>query len=377
MKTTTFIALLLLFALFSCKNGDGENSSKNMNDTKDGFVIKHGVNASHWLSQTNKRGEEREKYMQAVDFKTIAEMGFDHVRLPIDEMHMWDEDGNKIDTAFQLLHNAIKWSFENKLRVIVDLHVLRSHHFNSESQRLWTDTVAQQQFWGFWEQLSAELSKYPNDSLAYEPLNEAVAENHEDWNKLINKGIETIRKNEPDRTIIVGSNKWQTVQTFEHLKIPENDSNLILSFHFYDPFLLTHYKAPWTKIKDYDGDISYPGYTVDTAKYVDIEEGLLEHIEAVNYDCNINTMEEKILLAVEVAKKHKLPLYCGEYGCFPTTPVYLRKRLYEDLTKIFNKHNIARAHWNYKNDFPLVDEKTLEPNKAFVPFIVNDTLVMD
>ena len=114
--------------------------------------------------------------MGADDFERIAEMGFDHVRIPIDEEHMWDEAGNKNNDAFQLLHKAINWSFDNDLRVIVDIHVLRSHHFNSDDIRLWTDPLAQEQFWGFWKELSAELIQYPLDKLAYELMNEAVAE---------------------------------------------------------------------------------------------------------------------------------------------------------------------------------------------------------
>lgn len=379
-KISLLFAVISILLVSACQDSENTNSSNtNENEAKEkGFVIKHGINASHWLSQSTKRGEERENYMQEKDFKIIASLGFDHVRLPIDEMHLWDEEGNQIDTAFTLMHNAIKWAFQNKLRVIVDLHVLRSHHFNHGDKRLWTDTLAQNQFFDFWNQLSAELIQYPNDSLAYEPLNEAVAENHDDWNNLISKVIEVIRKKEPSRTIIVGSNKWQMVHTFEHLKVPENDSNLILSFHFYDPFMLSHYKAPWTgTLSKYDGAINYPGFTVDTNLYETLEPELVESIKGVNYDCNIKSMEERILLAVNVAKKYGLKLYCGEYGHFPTTPIEFRKAAYSDLMKIFNKYNIARAHWNYKNDFPLVDPVSLEPKSELLSVIVNDSLILD
>jgi len=140
MKKLTVILLAIMVTVFSCNTAEKEAAAE-----AEGFVIKRGLNTSHWLSQTEIRGEEREAYMQAVDFAKIAEMGFDHVRIPVDEMHLWDEDGNKHEDAFKLLHNAINWSFDNDLRVIVDLHVLRSHHFNTGNQRLWTDPEAQQQ----------------------------------------------------------------------------------------------------------------------------------------------------------------------------------------------------------------------------------------
>ena len=114
------------------------------------FQLRTGVNVSHWLSQSEKRGEERRKYITKTDFDTIASLGFDHVRIPIDEVQMWDSLGNKEAEAFELLHNAIGLAIENDLRVIVDLHILRSHYFNAEDNRLWTDPAAQQQFLDFW-----------------------------------------------------------------------------------------------------------------------------------------------------------------------------------------------------------------------------------
>jgi endoglucanase len=288
------------------------------------------------------RGEEREVYMQAADFEKIAEMGFDHVRIPVDEMHLWDEDGNREEDAFQLLHNGIKWSLENDLRVIVDLHVLRSHHFNTGNQRLWTDPVAQKQFWGFWEQLSDELKQYPNDKLAYELMNEAVAEDPEDWNKLIANGIKTVREKEPARKIVVGSNKWQQVYTFSDLKIPENDTNLILSFHFYEPFIFTHYKAYWTgALSKYEGEVKYPGYTVDTTVYSDYSGELLGSLKVQNGNFNKEAFEEKFMLAKKIADEYGLPLYCGEFGCFPSTPMDMRVQLYQDYMEAFDKLDIA------------------------------------
>ena len=197
------ILIGLILLVFSVFPGCSYNNESNEEEKK--FEINRGLNVSHWLSQSSKRGEEREKYMSEKDFKVIADLGFDHVRIPIDEEQMWNEEGHKQQEAFALLHEAINWSFIHGLSVIVDLHVLRSHHFNRPADRqLWDDKAAQQDFINFWIQLSQELIKYPNEKLAYEPLNEAVAEDPEDWNNLINRVISEIRKLEPERVIIMG-----------------------------------------------------------------------------------------------------------------------------------------------------------------------------
>lgn len=352
MKTTIITMIAAIGILSSCSNTLKE---------KENFTIEKGVNVSHWLSQTEMRGNSRAAYMTEKDFALIAEMGFDHVRIPVDEMHLWDEEGNKHEDAFKLLHNAIKWAFDNDLRVIVDLHVIRSHHFNAKDNTLWTDPLEQEKFWGFWEELSSELKKYPNHLLAYELMNEAVAEDPEDWNNLIAKGIEVVRKKEPARKIVVGSNKWQQVHTFPDLKVPEGDTNIILSFHFYDPFIFTHYQTHWSYLKDFEAEVNYPGWTVDTSVYSTLEGEMLERIRNDNGYADLKVLEERILIARQVADQLGLPLYCGEFGCYPSTAIDARVRLYSSLMAIFKRHNIAWSHWNYKNDFPVVDAKTLMP----------------
>ena len=359
MKIKNILAgVLFSISLLGCNSNDGP------------FTINRGLNASHWLSQSEARGEERSKYMTERDFKLIAELGFDHVRLPIDEEQMWNEKGDREEEAFKLMHKAINWSLDNNLRVIIDLHILRSHHFNRpDSRKLWEDKSAQEGFIKYWKDLSKELKQYPNNLLAYEPLNEAVSDNPEDWNNLINWVISEIRKLEPERTIIMGSNNWQQVGSFKDLKVPANDKNIILSFHYYEPFLLTHYQAPWTDLQFLNLDINYPGQMVDTTIYsiLSTDDKLL--VKGLNKYNDESTIEKEIIQAVEIAKKYDLKLYCGEFGAFPTTKISARYAWYKDMISIFNKYDIAWTHWNYKNDFPVVTEE-LEPINDLLEIMV-------
>ena len=74
-------------------------------------------------------------------------------------------------------------------------------------------------------------------------MNEPVADDPEKWNVLVEKAIAAVRKIEPNRFLVIGSNRWQSVFTFDDLRIPADDKHIILSFHFYHPFLLTHHQA--------------------------------------------------------------------------------------------------------------------------------------
>lgn len=328
---------------------------------KNYFQIKRGTNISHWLSQSKKRGEERGNYFTEDDVAFLAEKGFDHIRIPIDEEQMWDEGGNQEKEAFELLHNAIGWALDKELKVIVDLHILRSHHFNNEEKPLWTDPKAQEGFFQCWKELSAELKKYPNENLAYELMNEPVADDPDDWNKLIAKGIAVVRENEPERKIFIGSNRWQSTESFGDLVLPEDDKNIVVSFHFYEPFLVTHHQASWTKIGAYKGNVKYPGRTVEEKDLVGLSTEVISALTKSNGYFDKTKLEERILKPVKFAKERGLQVYCGEWGCLPTVPRESFINWYTDVKSILEKHKIAWTTWDYKGGFGIRDRDGKTP----------------
>src|SRR6266540_1601571 len=133
-----------LFLLFSLFIFQPEASALPHNKAGDDFVIKRGTNISHWLSQSDARGDERKNYFTEKDVKYLAGLGFDHLRIPVDEVQLWQENGQKDEEGFSLLQDALNWCKEYKLKAVVDLHILRSHHFNEKVKPLWTQPAAQE-----------------------------------------------------------------------------------------------------------------------------------------------------------------------------------------------------------------------------------------
>ena len=95
----------------------------------------------------------------------------------------------------------------------MDLHIVRSHYFNAGNEgkknSLWEKPEAQTHFLALWQDLVQELKGYSTSDVAYEIMNEPTAPNHEDWNKLVEKAYQIIRKVEKERVIVIGSNMWQ------------------------------------------------------------------------------------------------------------------------------------------------------------------------
>jgi len=350
--------------------------AKDSNDAGAQFEIRRGTNISHWLSQSDKRGEARRAWFTEKDVKYIASLGFDHIRLPADEEQLWDEQGNREKEAFELVHNAINWCKDNKLRVVVDLHILRSHHFNAKDKPLWTDPNAQERFLQLWRDLSAELKKYPVALVAYELMNEPVADDAEEWNKLVEKAIREIRKTEPNRKIGVGSNRWQSVDTFDKLRIPQGDRNIILSFHFYTPLLITHYKASWTDVGKYTGPVNYPGQIVTDKDMEGLSEQMAQLAKRNNGVYNREVFAKLIQKPLTVARKYDLPLYCGEWGALPTVPREARMLWYADVRSVLEENNIAWANWDYKGGFGIIagDGKG---DEGFIKVLISSSAAKD
>ena len=332
------------------------------------FKIHRGVNISHWLSQSDRRGEERNEYFTEKDVKFIAGTGYDHIRLPIDEVQLWDEQGRKYEDAFNLLHEAIGWCANSGLRVVVDLHIIRSHYFNSDERPLWSNPEEQSKFVQLWRELSMELIEYPDSLVAYELMNEAVADNPDDWNSLIDSTITALRGKEPHRKIVIGSNMWQSVNTFDDLKIPD-DRDIILSFHFYHPMVLTHYHASWTKVGEYTGPVNYPGKVVPDEAIENLPPDLKKEVEFWGKNYNIDSMRVEVSKPLKYAREHNLPLYCGEFGCLNSVPEDIRLRWYSDFVSVLEEDGIAWANWDYRGGFGIVD-KDNKPNQALIDVLM-------
>lgn len=357
MRKKLFSVLAILMSALTLLS-----SCSKKEEVSEGFIIKRGTNLSHWLSQNNvDRGEARRQHIQEDDFARLDSLGFDHVRLPIDEEQFWDEEGNKLPEAWELLDNALDLARKHNLRTIVDLHIIRAHYFNAvnegASNTLFTDEAAQQGLINLWYQLSDFLKDRSTDWVAYEFMNEPVADDHEQWNDLVAKVHKALRERESKRTLVIGSNKWQGHWTFKYLKVPEGDPNIILSFHYYNPFLLTHRGAWWTPIGEYDGPISYPGVMISEEDYAAAPDSVKPVLEEYrNVEWGREMIHQQMADAIEVAQKYGLQLFCGEWGVYEPVDRELAYAWTRDMISVFDEYDIAWTTWCYDADFGFWDQ---------------------
>lgn len=321
--------------------------------------LQRGLNLGGYLSQCEHTKTQYETFIQEQDIARIAGWGFDHVRIPIDQEVFEKEDGSIRDAGVFYVDRVLQWCDRYGLDVILDLHKAYGYDFNDAGDAgkncLFTEPAMQQRFVNLWDWLSKRYGKRENT--AFELLNEVVEqENAQAWNDLIERAVAAIRKNAPAATIIYGGIQWNSVKTLKLLRAPA-DENIIFTFHFYEPLLFTHQKAPWVAAMDPDYTVAYPGTMQEyreRSRVLGYQGEVMEHVNAQTMGTEF--IRELVGEAVDVAKKYNVRLYCGEFGVIDRAPVADTLRWFTDVDRVFREYAIGCAAWSYKKmDFGLCD----------------------
>ncbi|WP_407425424.1 glycoside hydrolase family 5 protein [Arcticibacter sp.] len=369
--------VLLLSLLVTGAAVDASKAQKIEAPYKTDFEFSKGINISAWLSQTDMSSpQEQKSYFSRQDFLLLKDLGFDHLRLPVAEDKIYLENGEKRKESFALLHDVIGWCRDANMRVILDLHDLKvSRELKPKPGQvsLWDDRRAQDRFIALWQDFSAEFGKYPNSLLAYELLNEPVAPDPENWNQLSARAITAIRKLEPQRVIFLGSNKFNSITTFPYLKVPKNDPNIILSFHFYHPGLLTHYN-----VDSYENDdgvkglkLNYPGKLVSDEDVKALDESSRAKLQVMNGTHDLKKLEARLFDVFKKAKETGLRIHCGEFGSnFKYPDRDLQLRWIRDMVAIFKNHDIPYTVWGYRRHFGVFDDERNVKDQRYLDAIV-------
>ncbi len=338
--------------------------------TPSGFRIHRGVNISHWLSQTI--SAQRNSYFNDDDLLTIKSLGFDHVRIPIDEHELWNDEGLIIGKSFLMLKKCLDLCMRHSLKAVVVIKRLRcateiDEHTYSYSN-LWNNFIAQENLKKLWRNLSDFLKDYPRNTIAYELLNEPDAPTPEQWNTLWKDIMEQIRMREPERTIIIGSNMQQSESSVSQIEFPQ-DPNCIISIRFFKPFGFTHYRAEWTPLREYQGPVQYPGVSINPDYFTVTQRSshaLQKIIEQEQVLCNWNKqlIYSTLQPVAEHCAKYGVGLYCSQFGCLPSVPAEMRAQYYSDIVSCFQRLNMAYAYWDFKGRFGVMNKLG---NNEFAP----------
>jgi len=340
-----FAAAMLVVAATGCKVKPTE------------FKIAQGVNVGNWLSQSWVMDERRDRIFTDEDIELLVANGFDHIRLPVDESQLFNMDMTLNESTVNLIHRTLDSCIEHGLKVIFDLHILRSFHFLDDDAPLWKSAEEQDKLVDMWRDIQGILRDYPVTDVAYEILNEAVAPTDGQWSELMLRVVSMIRETEKDRVIVLGANMQNQVGHVKNIIVPEGDRNILLSFHFYEPLLITHYQASWTplRILDFNGPMQYPGQLIPDEVYDALNDEEKAVVEPYNHSYDKEWMRQTWQEAVDYAKAKGLSLYLGEFGCLVNCGEQVRLAWLKDVVDLCREFGIPYTMWEYNSQFGFAD----------------------
>lgn len=371
------LPILFKFPSYDCENSVPITPSIPINKPENSmslneFSIKRGTNISEVFISTYLSDHDRDQFFNIRDIKQISRMGLDHIRIPISEEVMWTHKGKQIVKQFERLERAISDSIDNKLNVILCVHGLRSHPIPGKGvPTLFKSVKKVKEFRKKWLELSNLFGHFPVKNLAYEILNEPRAPSDQDWNQVLKKIYLSIREKEPKRTLLFGSNFYQVPERIKTLVLPDNDPNIIRTFHLYYPFLLTHYKANWLRNGEYEGPIQYPGRPIPNEYTKDLIEPLGSHMGQNNNPVSKIVFAKVLRDAAKAIGATSHPIHCGEFGCIDTVPIEARKLWYSDVVECLQTDGIPWTNWDWKGNFGILDQETWRPSGIQHPMGLN------
>lgn len=251
-------------------------------------------------------------------FELVKEAGFDHVRIPIrwNAHSLYESPYTIKDYIFERVDHLVSEAFKNDLYVVINIHHFEEMMKEPEKYR--------DKFIALWEQIADHYQDYP-ESLWFELLNEPCMNlNSNLWNDYLKEAIEVIRKTNPDRKIVVGPADWNNINRLKDLKLPQGDENIVVTFHYYNPFNFTHQGAEW----------------VSPSPPVGVKwSGSEEEKKAV---------ERELDIAAEWSRDNgDVPLWMGEFGAYSKADLDSRARWTEFVARSAEKRNIAWAYWDF------------------------------
>lgn len=302
--------------------------------------LSRGVNLGNAL-EAPKEGEWG-VVLQEAYFRLIKEGGFQTVRVPIRwNAHALDQPPYTIDPAF---FERIDWVLEQAHAQSLNV-ILNIHHYN---ELIEDPDGHRDRFLAIWRQIAERYQDEP-DSVYFELLNEPNGRmDPAAWNLLLVEALPVVRESNPNRTIIIGPGNWNAFDQLPKLKLPDEDRNIIVTFHYYQPFHFTHQGAEWAAGSEAWMGTSWTGTQAEKAE-------LTRHLDET----------------AAWADKNNRPLFLGEFGAYSKADMESRARWTDFLARQAEERGISWAYWEFCAGFGVYDpagQRWVEPiYKALIP----------
>jgi endoglucanase len=312
-----------------------------------------GVNITNWFQADSAKQIQFTLYTKK-DFEELKSLGVDVVRLPINLHSMTTQAPDyKLQPLFLFfLDQVVNWAEELQINLILD-----NHTFDVTAS---TDTAIGQVLVPVWMHM-AEHFKNRSTKILYEVLNEPHGISDAQWNRIQQSVVAAIRTVDQTHTIIVGPANWNSYNNLTVMPAYK-DTNLIYTFHFYDPFLFTHQGADWTDLGPLSG-VPFPYNANRMPVLPPALAGTWVASSFANYrfDGTMQQVQNWLTIVLNFQKSRNVPLFCGEFGVYMlNSPDTDRVSWYQGVRTYLQQNNIPWTIWDYRGGFGLYKKNSDE-----------------
>lgn len=321
--------------------------------------LRHGINTSDWFAQSNDYSVQRLRtFTTPDDIRLIHHLGFDHIRLSIDAAPLlaW-QSGQPDGTAFVgELGRVVKLATQQNLAVIIDIHPESSY-----KATLFQGTDGVERFAMLWRALATHLAPFDPSLVFFEIMNEPEQSDPYRWQGIEAFVAEQIRDAAPANTIIACGAHYSGLEDLLQLE-PLALTNIIYTFHDYEPFAFTHQGATWTMTAvQPERDIPYPSTPENVEKNLAQEPTLAGQYFVQQYGLDrwdAHRIDVTLSFAEKWSTLHHAPVYVGEFGVHrPYAAPAMRAQWVRDMRTMMEKHHLGWAMWDYSENFGAVTKK--------------------
>jgi aryl-phospho-beta-D-glucosidase BglC (GH1 family) len=279
-------------------------------------------------------------------FEIMADLGFNHVRLPVrwetTERSMANAPYTISQTFLQRIKEVVDAALENDLHIIVNMHHHDALFENPEGQK--------ERFLSQWNQIATYFKDYP-DMLLFEVLNEPHGNlSPELWNEFFADALAEIRKTNPTRVVILGVAEFGGLGGIVHLQLPD-DEYIILSPHYYNPFNFTHQGAEWVENSD-----PWLG------------------TEWLDTEADRETVVNEFSFALQFSETNHIPIHVGEFGAYSKADIESRERWTTFLARWFEEQGLSWAYWEFSAGFGIYNPTTKQLNEPLFDALFNNEM---
>jgi len=316
--------------------------------------LAHGINVKDWYAQAGDYSTQRlTTYITPQDFALVRRMGFDNVRLSIDAAQLIRNPGTSgLNTNFLAhLDATIHDILSHDLAVVVYIHLEDRH-------ALRTDESAVTSFLALWRALAAHYAATDPERVFFEIMNEPEIADPGRWSDIERDAVAIIRSAAPRHTIIATGANYSHIEDLLLLE-PFPDSNIVYTFHYYQPFPFTHQGANWGMDQWKTlRDIPYLSTPEAVAPKLSEEPNAAYRYYLNEYGLDRwdgGRVASEIRFAAEWGAAHHVPVWRGEFGVYRlySNPA-MRARWIRDVRTALERNNIGWAMWDYCGDFGVV-----------------------